>query len=218
MAEVTLTAETGRVLGSRPSGRLRAEGKIPGVLYGHGAEPISLAVDRRALRTALRTDAGANALIDLDVDGTVHLAMVKELQRHPVRNEVVHVDFLAVNRDEVVTVEVPIVLEGEAEEVTRASGTVDQQLFTLPVSAKPADIPNAITVDVSSLTIGGTIRVEELQLPAGVTAAVDADEAVVVGQLTRAALEAERPEAEGEGGAEAGEGAGGGEAAEGAEG
>jgi len=196
MAEVTLTAETGRTLGSRSSGRLRAEGKIPGVLYGHGMEPLSLAVDRRALRAALHTEAGHNAVLDLEVEGGTHLAIVKELQRHPVRNEVVHVDFLAINRDEIVTVEVPIHVEGEAKAVADAQGTVDQQLFTLTVSSKPGNIPNSITIDVTELGIGDQIKVGDLQLPSGVTTDVDPDEAVVIGQLTRASMAADEDEAE----------------------
>lgn len=198
MAEVTLTAETGRVLGSRSSGRLRLEGKVPAVLYGHGMEPMSLAVDRRQLRAVLHTDAGHNAVVDLAVDGGTHLAIVKHLQRHPVRNDVVHVDFLAVNRDEVVTVEVPVVLEGESVEVHNAQGTIEQQLFTLTIQAKPGDIPNSIVIDVSGMNIGDSVRVGDLQLPLGASTELDPDETVVVAQLTRASLgdEDETTEAE----------------------
>jgi large subunit ribosomal protein L25 len=203
MAEVTLTAESGRVLGSRSSGRLRLEGRVPAVLYGHGMAPLSLSIDRRQLRAVLHTDAGHNALVDLAVDGSSHLAIVKELQRHPVRNDVVHVDFLAVNRDEVVTVEVPVIVEGESQKVHNAQGTVDQQLFTLTMQAKPGDIPNSIVIDVSDLDIGDSIRVGDLQLPAGATTDLDPDEAVVIAQLTRASLAEgeeypDRPEAESE--------------------
>jgi large subunit ribosomal protein L25 len=212
MAEVTLTAETGRVLGSRSSGRLRLEGKVPAVLYGHGMEPISIAVDRRQLRAVLHTEAGHNAVVDLAVDGGTHLAIVKHLQRHPVRNDVVHVDFLAVNRDEVVSVEVPVVLEGESVEVHNAQGTIEQQLFTLTIQAKPGDIPNSITIDVSGMNIGDSVRVGDLQLPLGAATDLDPEETVVVAQLTRASLgdEAEAAEA-GEGG-EGGDAEGGDEA------
>ena len=205
MSEVTLTAEHGRTTGSSASGRLRTEGRIPGVVYGHGIDPISVSVARRELRVALHTEAGLNALINLQVDGGSHLTIVKDLQRHPVRNEVTHVDFLVINRNEVLTVDVPIVLEGEAAEVAAASGTVDQQLFTLSVQAKPGSIPNELTVDVSALNIGDSIRVADLQLPAGVETSVDPEEAVVVAQITRATIEAE--EIDGEEGAEAAEAA-----------
>jgi large subunit ribosomal protein L25 len=198
MPEVTLTAETGRTTGSRPAGRLRAEGKIPAVVYGHGIRPLALAVDRRELRAALHTDAGHNALINLQVDGDSHLTIVKALQRHPVRNEVVHVDFIVVDRNEEVVVDVPVVVEGEAREVMAAQGTVDQQLHTLSVRAKPGDIPNELTVDVSELGIGDSIRVGDIVLPRGVATDVDPDEAVVIGQLTRASLaEGEAPTEEG---------------------
>ena len=205
MSEVKLTAETGRTIGSRSSGRLRGEGQIPAVVYGHGIDPISVSVDRKALRAALHTDAGHNALINLETGSGSHLTIVKDLQRHPVRNEVVHVDFLVVNRDEVVTIDTPIVLQGESEAVKAANGTIDQQLFTLSVNAKPADIPNDITVDVSGMDIGDAIRVGDLQLPAGVTTDVDPEEAVATAQVTRATIEAEELEAEA---AEAAEGEG----------
>ena len=220
MSEVTLTAEHGRTTGSAPSGRLRTEGKIPGVVYGHGIDPISISVARRDLRAALHTEAGHNALINLQVDGGSHLTIVKDLQRHPVRNEVTHVDFLVINRDEVLTVDVPIVLEGEATEVTANDGTIDQQLFTLSVQAKPGQIPNELTLDISGMTIGDALRVSDLTLPAGVETSVDPEEAVVTAAITRATIEAEELEAEAEAAAEEaegeeGEGAEGGESAEG---
>ena len=196
MSEVTLIAEPGRAGGSRPAGRIRSEGRIPAVVYGHGIDALSVSINRRELRAALHTDAGHNALIDLHVGSERHLTIVKDLQRHPVRNEVVHVDFLVVNRDEVVTVDTPIVLQGEAKQVAQANGTVDQQLFSLTVHAKPGDIPNEIVIDVSGLTIGDAIRVGDLPLPAGVTTSLDPDETVVVAQVSRATIEAEQLEEE----------------------
>src|SRR5689334_10137600 len=118
MAEITLQAETGRITGSRSSGRLRASGKVPATVYGMGKDPQSVAVQWRELRAALVTEAGFNALIDLHVDGAKgDLVIVKDLQRHPVRRDVLHVDFLRVDADVAVTVEVPIVLHGEAHDV-----------------------------------------------------------------------------------------------------
>ena len=196
MSEVKLSAESGRTTGSRSSGRLRGEGRIPAVVYGHGIEPVSISVDRKQLRAALHTDAGSNALINLTVGGDEHLTIVKDLQRHPVRNEVVHVDFIVVNRDEVVTVDTPITLVGESQAVKEASGTIDLQMFTLSVNAKPGDIPNEIVVDVSEMQIGDSIRVGDLKLPTGVTTDVDPEEAVAIAQVTRATLEAEQLEEE----------------------
>lgn len=194
MPEVTLTADTGRPSGSSSARRLRLEGRIPGVVYGHGMDPLPVSVVRRELRHALHTDAGHNALINLQYQGGSHLTIVKELQRHPVRNDVVHVDFIVVNRDEVVTVEVPIILEGEAKAVVGADGTVDQQMHSLTVNATPGNIPNDITIDISDLTVGDSIRVSDLPLPAGVTTDVDGEEAVVVAQVSRVAVEAEQLE------------------------
>lgn len=196
MSEVTLLAEAGRTTGSRSSGRLRGEGRIPAVVYGHGITPLSVSIDRREFRSAVRTDAGWNAVINLEVGSDKHLTIVKDIQRHPVRNEVVHVDFLVVNRNEIVSVDTPIVLTGESEKVHAASGTIDQQLFSLTVNTTPVNIPNEISVDISGLDIGESVRVGDLVLPAGVTTDVDPDEAIAIAQVTRATIEAEQLEEE----------------------
>ena len=209
MAEITLKASTGRELGSGPSKRIRAEGNVPGVVYGLDADPIPVTVEWRPLRDALTTEAGLNALIDLDVDGDVSLTVVKELQRHPIKGNVLHIDFLRVSADAEITVEVPIVLEGEAKAVLSEGGTVDHLLYTLSINAKPADSPNELTIDISDLEINGSIHVSDIKLPKGVTTDVDAGETVVTG--TQAAQEQVPESAEGE----AGEG---GEAAPAAEG
>jgi large subunit ribosomal protein L25 len=191
MDEVSLVADVGRVKGSAEARRLRTTGKVPAVLYGHGIDPLPLAVGSRELRAALTSDSGLNALISLDVGGTRHLAMARQLQRHPVRRTVDHVDFVIVRRDEVVSAEVNIHLVGEAQEVDRADGLVEQQLFTLVVHATPGNIPNVIEVDISSLSIGEAIRVGDLKLPEGVTTEVDPEDTVVAGQASRTAAEVE---------------------------
>lgn len=217
MAEVTLTVSTGRKLGSRPSNRLRAEGEIPAVVYGLGTEPVPVAVKWVELRNALSTDAGLNALLDLEMDGESRLAIVKDIQRHPVRHTVHHVDFSLIDRETELSVEVPIIVEGEALSVTRENGLVDQILFNLTVWARPEHIPNEFTVDISDLTIGDAIRIADLALPEGVTTDVDPEEPVVVTSVTRAEIEPEVAEgeegetAEGEA-AESAEGGGGDEA------
>ncbi|MBV8385923.1 MAG: 50S ribosomal protein L25 [Acidimicrobiia bacterium] len=213
MEEVTLTAELGRPTGSRSSRRLRLAGKVPAVLYGHGTDPMSLAVDGRDLRTALTGDAGLNALITLQVDSESHLAMARHLQRHPVKGTVDHVDFVIVRRDEIVTADVPINLIGEATEVNQEGGIVEQQLFSLTIKAKPLDIPASLEADISGLIIGESVRVADLKLPSGVETEVDPEEAVVVGQPP-AAVELPEP-AEGEEAAEGEEGAAGAAAGEG---
>lgn len=191
------------MLGSRGSRRLRAEGKVPAVVYGHGIDPMSVAVERRELRVALTTDAGMNALIDLEVDGQQHLTIVRDLQRDPIRNRVTHVDFILVNRDEVMTVEVPVVVTGAAEAVRREGGTVDQVTFSLTVSATPGNIPNEFEVNISTMVLGDTLRVADLEMPAGVSTEVDPEEPIVIAQITRATIEAEALDAEAVAGDEA---------------
>jgi large subunit ribosomal protein L25 len=206
MAEITLQAESGRTTGTRASGRLRHEGRIPAVIYGHGISPIPVSVDGRELRAALSTDAGLNALLSLNVGGTAHLTMARELQRHPVRGTVTHVDFQIVRRDEVVSADVPVHLVGEALQVTRNDGVVSQELHTITVNATPDKLPHAIEIDINELVVGDTIRVGDLKLPAGVSSDLDAVEPVVVAAASTLAAEAVAEAAEGEAGAEAAEG------------
>jgi len=194
MEEVVLTAEAGRTTGSATARRLRGAGQIPAVLYGHGVDPQPLAVEGRALRLALNHEAGLNALISLDVAGDRHLAMARQLQVDPVRGTVSHVDFVIVRRDEVVTVEVPVRLEGEATQVHREDGLVEQQIFSLTVHATPSAIPTHIEVDISELGIGDAIRVGDLRLPDGVSTDVDPEDTIVAGQASRVSAEVEAEE------------------------
>ena len=198
MPEITLTAETGRAPGSSVARRLRTEGKIPGVIYGHGIDPIPVAVEARALRGALSGEAGLNALLNLQVGTDSHLALAVDLQRHPVRGTLSHVDFQVVRRDEVMTVDVPITLVGDAHDVTSNDGVVAQELFSLTIQTTPANIPNTIEVDISPLQLGESIRVQDISLPPGVTTEVDPEHAIVTGQhsTTAEAVEADAEAAE----------------------
>src|SRR4051812_266954 len=208
MPEITLAAESGRSAGSRPSSRLRAAGRIPGVIYGHGTDPVAVSVEGRALRTALTGDSGLNALLALEVDGTTHLTMAREIQRHPVRGTVIHVDFQIVRRDEIVSADVPLSLIGDAIEVRNNDGVVQQELHSIAVNATPGRIPSVIEVDVSRLTIGDAVRVGDLTLPEGVTTDLDPEEAIVVASASVLTAELEELEAEAvEAGAEAAAGA-----------
>ncbi len=193
MADIALVAEQRNEQGSSASRRLRASGRIPAVVYGHGEQPIAISVDSRALRQAFATDAGENVLFDLKIGKEKHLAMARDLQRHPIRRTIAHVDFLVVNRDEVVSAEVPLVLVGEALNVTRAGGNVDQALFTLHVKAKPADIPAHLEIDISHLELGHAIRVSEIAVPAGVIFDVDPETTVATAIAPRGTIEAETP-------------------------
>ena len=189
MAVNLLAADTGREGGTRPSRRLRRTGRVPCVVYGMGGEPVSVSVDLADLRTVLSTDAGLNALITLEVDGDPQLSIVKDLQRHPVRRDVLHVDFLRIDPDREVDVEVPLVLTGDAKRVTQASGMVDQVLHWLPVRAKPADIPVEVQADVSLLEVGSSLRVGDIVLPEGVDASGDPEAPFAVGLITRSTKE-----------------------------
>jgi len=202
MAEITLVAEAGRPSGTRPARRLRHEGRVPAVVYGPGVAPIPVSVSARDLRAALSTDAGLNAVLSLRVEGQQFLTMARELQRHPVRGSVTHVDFQVVDPDREVTADVQITLVGEAIEVTRGDGVIEQQMFALTVRARPADIPTHFEVDISELVIGSAVRVSDITLPAGVTIDVDPESIVVAGQPPRVQAVEEAPaegeEAEGE--------------------
>ena len=196
MAEITLVAAPGRVSGSSESRRMRAAGRIPAVVYGHGMDAVAVSVDGREFRHALSGESGLNQLLSLDVAGQTHLALARELQRHPVRNTVVHVDFQVVRRDEVVSADVPIVLVGEARAVEMEQGMIEQLLTSLTVHAVPASIPNVVEIDISGLAIGDTIRVGDLALPDQVSTDVDPEEAVVLAAASSVTAESVADEAE----------------------
>ena len=158
-------------------------------LYGLGQDPEIFSVDYGDLRGALTTDAGLNALIQLSVNGTNQLSILKTLQRHPVKDEVIHVDFVRVDPNQELAVEVPIVLEGVAKKVTDQNGMVDQTMFSLSVLSLPDSIPNELTANVSELEINDAIRVSDVVLPEGVRTEVDPEEAIAVGTVTRSTME-----------------------------
>ena len=208
MSQTVLVAKAGRGTGSPSARRLRAEGHIPGVLYGHGMSPLSVSVERRDLRVALGGPAGANTVLDLQVDGKSYPAVVKDLQRHPVKRTVSHIDFLQVSMNEEITVSVPLRLEGEAKAVLAANGLVDPAVDSIEVVTTPANMPNEFVVDVTDMQPGDVIRLSDLTMPKGATAVGDPEMAIV----TVLSLRAEAAEAEAEEAAAAE-----GEAAEGTE-
>ncbi len=185
MAETILKAETGRQLGSRESRRLRREGNIPGVLYGQGIESCPLHVDAKELRNALQGEAGINALLSLQVGSKSYTAMAKVIQRHPVKGNVIHVDFQVTDPDKPVVVDVPITLIGHSSQLQMAGGIVDQQLFSVTVKARPESIPHAVELDISSLQPGGSLRVSDVEVPSGVEIESDPDTTIVTGALPR---------------------------------
>jgi large subunit ribosomal protein L25 len=215
MASTVLVANTGRPTGSAASRRMRTEDNIPGVLYGHGMSPVSVSVGRRDLRLALSGAAGLNTVLDLTVDGKVYAAIVKELQRHPVRRNVAHIDFLQVNLDEEITVSVPLRLEGEATKVANGGGLVDPAVDSIEVTTTPRTIPDEFVVDISAMDMDTVIRLSDIPMPAGVTPTGDPESPVVTVLTMRAEL-AEIEAADAEVAEEQAEEAEEGEAAEGA--
>jgi len=179
MSQTTLVAQTGRETGSSASRRLRNTDSIPGVLYGRGMTPVSVAVGRRDLRLALSGPAGFNTVLQLEVDGTVYPAVIKEVQRHPVKRNVAHIDFLQINMKELLTVSVPLHLHGEAKAVMAQGGLVDPAVDTIEVECTPDNMPNEFVVDVTDMQPGDVIRLSELTMPSGVTALGDPEMAIV---------------------------------------
>jgi large subunit ribosomal protein L25 len=214
MEEVTLVAETGRGLGKGPARRARRTGRVPAIVYGLGTEPLPVAVPERELSHILSGPGGVNTLINLDVGGNRELVLARQVQRHPVRHELLHVDLVRVSKDIAITAEVPLQMVGEPPGV-RDGGILEQVLFSLSIEAKPTDLPRAIELDVSSLGIGDHLSVSDLTLPRGVATTQDPEDMVVhvvqprglaLPEEIAAAEEAEAAEAEAaEGEAEAGE-------------
>ena len=198
MSDLLLSAETGRKEGTRPSRRLRREGKVPAVVYGLGGDPVAVSVDWPELRRCLTTDAGLNALITLDIDGANHLSVVKDIQRHPTRRDVLHVDFLRVTEDQQIEVNVPLVLVGEARNVTMYDGMVDQSMYEMAILVKPTAVPQEIIVDITDLELGATVKVADVVLPEGAESAMDPDETVAIALITRSTREAIRRAEQGE--------------------
>jgi large subunit ribosomal protein L25 len=202
----TLSAEAGRVTGSPASRRLRAADRIPGILYGHGMTPVVLSVARRDLRVALSGPAGQNTILTLSVDGSSYNAVVKEMQRHPVRRNVSHVDFVQINLSEEIVMNVPVHLSGVAKQVVAAGGLVDAAVDSIEVRTTPANVPNEIVIDITDLTPESVIHLADLKLPAGVVAIGDPDMLIATVLMSRgstaAAGEAAADAAAGEAAAE----------------
>lgn len=158
--------------------KIRASGRVPGVLYGHGMDPVSLAIDSRDLFHVLHTDAGTNVLIDLQVGSDHHLAMPREIQRDHIKGQFLHVDFLVVRRDEKITVDVPVSLVGESHGV-KEGGVIEHHLWELKVECFPTDVPESIEAEVSRLGIGDALRVEDIAPPEGATILTDPSETIV---------------------------------------
>jgi large subunit ribosomal protein L25 len=208
MAEQKLVASVRQESGKGVARKLRADGRVPAVLYGQGADPIAMSVDARELSHLLHA-GGANVLVDLVVDGREHLAMPREIQRDHIKGRYWHVDFLAVSRTEKITVDVPIRINGEAAGV-KLGGVLEHHLWEVSVECFPTDVPEAIDIDVSPLDIGDSIKVGDLTVPDGGEITSNPEDSVVAVQQPQARVELDEAEAaEAADGAEAAEEAGG---------
>ncbi|MFP7171834.1 50S ribosomal protein L25/general stress protein Ctc [Terribacillus sp. 7520-G] len=166
---------------------LREEGIIPAVVYGNGKEPVSVAVDSIDLLKTVR-DEGKNAIISLDIKGDAVDVMLHDYQTDPLKGGLVHADFYVVNMSEARNVEVPIQLEGEAPG-SKEGGVLQQPLYDLEISAKPNDIPDQITVDVSKLGVGDSISVGDLPTDGAYEILTDADTTIATVTAPTAEIE-----------------------------
>jgi large subunit ribosomal protein L25 len=194
MAEQRLVADKREETGKGPARRLRASGRVPAILYGHGMDPVGLSVDARDLFHLFHTGAGTNVLVDLVVDGDEHLALPKAVERDHIKGRYIHVDFLVVRRDEKIQIDVPIRVVGEAAGV-KMGGVLEHHLWELHVECLPTNVPEGIDVDVSELEIGSSLRVGDLRAPEGATILTNQDESVIAVTQPQAPVEVEEEEA-----------------------
>ena len=185
----TLTATPRAETGKGVARKLRAAGDVPAVIYGHNRAPQSLTINARDLDRLLARISAANTVVELSLDGGTARTLIREIQRHPFKRQVLHVDFQELVAGEKVTVKVPLVLVGTADGVRNGGGVLDQVLYSLEIESDPSSIPNHIDVDVSAVGVGESIHVRDLTLPQGITVLDDADASVLSVQITRAAVE-----------------------------
>jgi large subunit ribosomal protein L25 len=181
--QVKLKARKRTLVGRNAIKRIKQKGLVPGVIYGSNQTPIPLEVDNRELSTVLAHALSEHVLVELEiVDGnqsTNKLALIQEVQHHPLKPGFVHVDFHAVSATEKITSAVPIETTGEALGVRTFGGLLEHSLRTLEVQCYPQDLPGVIRIDVTNLNIGESLHVRDIQLPAGVETITDEDLTVV---------------------------------------
>jgi large subunit ribosomal protein L25 len=197
VSEVKIQAEPRTEFGKGAARRIRRNAKVPAVLYGHGTDPIHIALPGHDTMLALKN---ANALLSIDIEGENRLALPKQVQRDPIKGFIEHVDLLIVRKGEKVTVDIPLVVEGEVD----PEGLLVTEHQTLSVEAEATHIPESIELSVEGLEIGAQILAKDLTLPEGTTLQLDEDALVVhvVAAPTAEELEEELAEAEAEAGIE----------------
>jgi large subunit ribosomal protein L25 len=161
---VALKAERRVTNGKGAARQVRLQGKVPAVVYGHGRNPESVSLSLGELEKALTGVAAESTLIDLTVDGSPIKALIREIQRHPTRSRIIHVDFYEIHADEKITLSVPVQLVGTPEGVKNGGGVLDQVLREIEIQVLPADIPERVTVDVTALIIGASIHVRDIKV------------------------------------------------------
>jgi large subunit ribosomal protein L25 len=187
--ESTLIADVREDTGKGAARRLRASGRVPGILYGHGMEPVKLSISGKDLLHLFHSAGGGSTLVDLKVDGKTHLAIPREIQRDHLHGRFIHIDFLAVRRDEKITLAVEVHEVGEAPGI-RAGGVIEHHLREIEIECLPKDVPETIPADISSLEIGDMLRVGDIPTPPGVVF-LTAPDIPVISVITPAALRVE---------------------------
>lgn len=186
-AQLSATPRDGTGKGSARS--LRAKGQVPAIIYGHGREPQPLAIDTRELEKLLSKISAESTVIELSMDGKSARTLIREIQRHPFKRQILHVDFQELVAGEKVTVRIPIVLTGVPEGVRVDAGILDQVMRELEIEVDPANIPNHVEVDVNPLRIGDSVHVRDIALPEGVELVGEPDSTVCVVSAPRAVVE-----------------------------
>ena len=189
MASARLSATPRDGAGKGASRALRREGRVPAIVYGHGRDPQSLSVATRELERLLGSVAAASTVIELDLDGRTSRTLIREIQRHPFKRTILHVDFQELVAGERITVKVPLVFHGTPEGVRVGGGMLDQVMHEVQVEADPSNIPNHLEVDVSGMQIAQALHISDITLPEGVTAIDDAGLTVCTVQAPRVAEE-----------------------------
>ncbi|HEU4562990.1 MAG TPA: 50S ribosomal protein L25, partial [Gemmatimonadaceae bacterium] len=180
MATATLSATPRSDVGKGAARKIRAAARTPGVVYGHHREPQPLTIETREFEKLLDRIAGETTIIELSLDGQTLRTLIREVQRHPYKRQILHVDFQELVAGERVTVELPIRIVGTPEGVRNAGGILDQIMHALTVEVDPSNIPNHLDVDVAALGLNESVHVRDLQLPEGVQALADEDATVCV--------------------------------------
>jgi large subunit ribosomal protein L25 len=197
MASAQLSAMARDNGGKGVARKLRGQGRVPAVVYGHGRDPQPLSINTRELERLLDHIAAESTVIDLDIEGRPSRTLIREIQRHPFKRQILHVDFQELVAGEKISVSVPIVLVGVPDGVRMDGGILDQTMRELEIEVDPSNIPNHVEVDVTKLKIGESVHVREIAMPEGVEVLDDEDASVCVVSAPRAAIE-ETAAAEGE--------------------